>query len=332
MAHHNLHSQSSAPVAHTRRAILARAAAAAGAISLGAVVALPAVPHARAAVPTAQQTLVIGAKGFSENETVAYMYVLALQHAGVPVSADLKKNLASSAATPALQRGGRNNGIDIFPEYTGTGVDVVLQQTKVAHNAHAYFNAAKSGYEQKYKLTWLTYAPMNDAQGFATTQANAKKYGLHSIADMVKHASQLRLVAAAEYFGRADGPAGVAKVYGSFTFKQTVKVAAVGNPAYAKLTSGQADVSEAFTTDALIKGDNLVALSDPKGYASPDNIAPVVNDAALKAYPKIADTLNKLSPKITQSAILQLNYQADVQGKDPQALAKTFLQQQGLLK
>jgi len=324
---HSIEDTSSSPL--SRRDILTRAAA--GAATIIAASTMPGAVQAFAAERDARpaaKTLTIGAKDFSESQIVAYMYQLLLQQAGVPVNGTLKLNLPSDRATPALQRG----DIDIFPEYTGTGVNNILGKTNVPHNAQAYFQAAKAGYQSKFKLTWLTYSPMNDAQGFATTQAVAKQYGLKSLTDVWKNASKLRLIVAEEYLNRADGLQGADKIYGQATFKQIVKIAGAGSLRYQALLSGKGDVVEAFTTDGVISGENLVVLSDPKGYALPDNLAPVVRDDALSSYPKIATVLNGLAPKITSAAITALNYQADVKGKNVQTLARTFLQQQGLLK
>jgi len=338
MAHNNAHPEShnDAPDLTTastvstvsRRGVLTRVAA--GAATIVAATALPSIPGAFAATPatrSAKKTLTIGAKDFSESQIVAYMYYLLLKRAGVAVGGDIKKNLASGIATSALQRG----DIDIFPEYTGTAVDVILKAV-TPHNPQGYYNVAKSGYQHKYKLTWLDYSPMNDAQGFAVTAAASKQYGIKSIADMVKNASNIRLVVATEYVGRADGLPAVEKIYGRANFKQIVQVAGAGSLRYAALSQGRGDAVEAFTTDAAIAGQHLVALKDPKGYASPDNIAPVVRDDALSAYPAIKMTLNGLAPKITTAAITALNYQSDIQGKDPQAVAEAFLRQHGLLK
>ncbi len=322
-----------APSPLSRRDALTRAAAGVAAVA-GAAVLTPSIQAfaSAPAIHTAKPTLVIGAKGFSENEIVAYMYMLLLKQAGISVSSTLKDGLASVVATSALQRGGQNGGIDIFPEYTGTAVNVILKQINIPHNPDAYLKAAVAGYQSKYKLTFLNYSPMNDAQGFATTQAISKQYGIKSIADMVKHASQLRLIAAAEYLDRPDGPKLLAKIYGSFKFKSEVILADVGSARYAALQEGRGDVTEAFTTDGLIAANNLVVLTDPKGYALPDNLGPVVNDAALQAYPAIKTVLNNLAPYITSKAITALNYQADGQGKKPADVARAFLTSHGLLK
>ena len=312
----------------SRREVLTRAAA--GAATLAAATSLPAIPEALAGAPAvhaARKTLTIGAKDFSENQIVAYMYLLLLQKAKIPVNGDVKKNLASLVAIPALRKG----DIDIFPEYTGTGVETVLK-VKAPHNAAAYYAAAKEGYQTKFKLTWLPHYPMNDTQGFATTQAFSQKYGIKTIADMVKHASDVRLIVATEYLGRADGLPGLKKVYGDFTPKELVKISGAGSGfRYKALLSGRGDVVEAFTTDAAIAGNHLVVLGDPKHYAPPDNLAPVVRDDALRAYPNLAQVLGVLTRRITNEVITKLNYQADIQGKDPKDVARAFLRQQGLL-
>lgn len=315
----------------SRRTLLTRAAAGAATIAaastLPATLASAAVPAGAPAVRTAKKTLTVGAKDFSENQIVAYMYQLLLQDAGIPVNSQVKKNLTSFIATPALQRG----EIDIFPEYTGTGLEAILKQ-KASHNSDAYYSAVKAGYQSKYKLTWLDYYPMNDTQGFATTQAFAKQHGIKSIADMVKKASDVRLVVATEYLSRADGLPGVKRVYGDFTPKEIVRIAGAGSFRYKALLAGRGDIVEAFTTDAAIAGNHLVVLGDPKGYAPPDNLAPVVRNDALSAYPTLSKVLGVLTKRITSEAITKLNYQSDIQGKDPRDVARAFLQQQGLLK
>jgi glycine betaine/choline ABC-type transport system substrate-binding protein len=100
---------------------------------------------------------------------------------------------------------------------------------------------------------------------------------------------------------------------------------------YAALLLGQGDVVEAFTTDGLIAADRLLVLGDPKGYGPPDNLAAVVRNEALRAYPEIRDVLNTLAPRVTRTLITALNYLVDGAQMAPQIVARIFLQQQGLL-
>ncbi len=295
---------------------------------LAAMAVLPLIPRTSQA-HAARMTLTVGAKGFAENEIVANMYVLLLQHAHIPVNSQIKDNLASSVATPALRHG----DIDIFPEYTGTGLEVILGQ-KAAHNTISYYDKVAAGYRARYDLIWLRPYPMNDTQGFATTHAFATQTGIYSIADMAAKASMVRLIVATEYLGRADGFPDLEKVYGPFKsrLKGLVLLQGVGSVRYAALLQGRGDVTAAFTTDPDIAAHHLVVLSDPKHYGPPDNLAPVVRNQALQAYPTLRLTLNQIASKITNPVITNLSNQVVTDHKDPRAVAQSFLQQHGFLK
>ena len=294
-------------------------AAAAGAAALG-VASFGTLPIAEAA----SGSITVGAKDFTEDQLLGHMYALLLQQAGFKVSE--KFPLPTAIAQAALVKG----DIDLYPEYTGTGLQVILKTT-AANSAQAYYTAVAKGYEQQFHLTWLDPSPFNDTQGLATTQSVSKQYGIKTFSDMVKQASKLRFVANAEFIKRPDGLPGLKKVYGNFSFK-SIKVVPTPGLRYQALKNGLGDVVVAFTTDGPLVADHLVLLDDDKHYAPFDQVAPVVRDNVLKAHPEIKGILNKLAPKLTQSAIQKMNYLVDGQGKDLNATAKAFLQQQGLLK
>lgn len=293
----------------------ATAAAGLGVASLG--VAMP-------VTEAASGSITVGSKDFTEDQLLGHMYALLLQQAGFKVSE--KTTLPTAIAQAALVKG----EIDMYPEYTGTGLQVILKQT-AANSAKAYYTAVAKGYEQQFHLTWLAPSPFNDTQGLATTQSVSKQYGIKTFSDMVKQASKLRFIANAEFIKRPDGLPGLKKVYGNFSFK-SIKVVPTPGLRYQALKNGLGDVVVAFTTDGPIVADHLVLLNDDKHYAPFDQVAPVVRDNVLKAHPEITGILNKLAPKLTQSAIQQMNYLVDGQGKDLDATAKAFLQKQGLLK
>jgi len=304
----------------SRREALTRVTLGAGALT--AMAAFGPLPGVRAAA--AAQNLNVGAKDFTEDQLIGHMYTLLLQQAGFSVTEHF--NLPTAIAHSSLVRG----DIDLYPEYTGTGLQVILKQS-ADNSAKAYYNAVVKGYEQQFHLTWLAPSPFNDTQGLATTQSVSKQYGIMTFSDMVKQASKLRFIANAEFIKRPDGLPGLKKVYGDFSFK-SIKVVPTPGLRYQALKNGLGDVVVAFTTDGPIVADHLVLLKDDKHYAPFDQVAPVVRDNVLKAHPQIKGILNKLAPKLTQSAIQELNYLVDGKGQDLAATAKAFLQKQGLLK
>lgn len=259
----------------------------------------------------------VGSKNFTEAYVVAEIYAQTLEKHGFTV--ERKLNLGSvQIATSALTHG----DIDLYPEYTGTGLIDVLKMQPM-HDPNAIYAAVKRAYKTKYDATWLTPSPMNDSQGLATTQAVAQKYNVRTLSQLAKAAPQLRLATIAEFLGRADGLPGLQKVYGGFQFKST-KVYDTGLK-YAALLQGNADVATAFTTDGQIGADNLVLLKDDRGFWPAYNVAPVVRNQVLRAHPQIAGLLDAVSAFITDEEARQMNFSVDHDKKDPAAVAADFL-------
>jgi osmoprotectant transport system substrate-binding protein len=274
------------------------------------------------------RTVIVGSKGDAEAKIVGEIYAISLEVAGVPVDRRIGLG-ATDIAHAALLKGGAAGGIDLYPEYTSTGLQVVLKQPAIQDPQQA-FDKVKQGYKDQFKLTWLDRAPLNDTQAFATTITKSQELGLKSIQDLCDKAAQITLVARSEFKDRADALPAVQKIYGGCQFKE-IKAVNEAGLLYKSLVDGQVDASQADGTAGEIAGYNLVLLEDPKGYGGPYNIAPVVRDDVLAAYPKIADALNKASAKITNAEMSQLNWDVAGKGMDPHDVAKQWLYNNGLL-
>lgn len=271
-------------------------------------------------------TIKVGSKDFTEEFIVAEMYAQLLENAGFKV--ERKLNLGG---TPIAQAALVKGDIDLYPEYTSTGLLTVLKKPSMT-DPKQIFSTVKSGYEQQFKLTWLDASPFNDTQALAMTTAGAQKYGIKTFSDLSQKASQLVLGGPAEFMEREDGIKGLQKAYGGFQFKET-KQLGTGSLRYQALLNGQIDVVVAFSTDGEIAGDHLALLQDDKTFYPIYNIAPVVRMDTLQKNPKIADALNRLAPLLTDSIMSGLNWQVDgPDKKEPAAVAKAFLTQNGLLK
>ena len=280
-----------------------------------------------AAVPVTGSagTVTIGSKDFTEEFIVAEMYAQMLENAGFTVTRKL--NLGG---TPIAQAAIIKGDIDLYPEYTSTGLMTVLKQPAM-QDPMQIFSTVKAGYEQQFKLTWLTPSPFNDTQALAMTQATADKFGIKTYSDLASKAPQLVLGGPAEFLSREDGLPGLQKAYGGFVFKDT-KQLGTGSLRYQALLGGQIDVVVAFGTDGQINGDKLALLKDDKSFYPIYNVAPVVRQDTLAKYPQIATVLNKPAPYLTDAVMSGLNWQVDGPAKmEPAAVAKAFLQQSGLL-
>jgi osmoprotectant transport system substrate-binding protein len=266
----------------------------------------------------------VGSKDFTEQFIIGEMYALALENAGLTV--ERKLNLGG---TPVAQAGLTSGEIDLYPEYTGTGLLTVLKLPANSDQKQVYETVAKA-YKEQFNLVWLDPAPMNNTQALAMTQEGAKKFGIKTISDLAAKASELTLIGPPEFQVREDGLPGIQKVYGDFQLKDYKAV----DPGlrYKGLVDGQADVTVAFGTDGEISAFDLVLLEDDKKLFPPYQIAPVVRQQALEEAPQIADVLNALAPQLTDATMQRLNYEVSGKQREPADVAKEFLTQEGLIK
>lgn len=267
--------------------------------------------------------VIVASKDFTEAFILGEMYALLLENGGYQV--ERKINLGG---TPVVQQALINEEVDLYPEYTGTGLLTVLKLPVMTDPAEVY-QAVKAGYEEQFNLTWLEPAPMNNTQALAITQARADELGITTITDMVAVADQLVMAAPPEFVEREDGYPGLQRVYGDFEFQEVLSVDA--GLRYQALTTGEADIVVAFGTDGEIAANDLVLLQDDKGLWPPYQVAPVVRQAVLDANPEIADILNQLAPLLTDETMQQLNYEVSGNQREPADVAKEFLVSQGLI-
>lgn len=272
----------------------------------------------------AKGTVVVASKDFTEEFILGEMYALLLENAGYQV--ERKINLGG---TPVVQQALLNEEVDLYPEYTGTGLLTVLKQP-VMSDPTAVYEAVKQGYEEQFQLTWLDPAPMNNTQALAMTKARAGELGLTTISEMVAVADQLIMAAPPEFAEREDGYPGLQRVYGDFGFKEVLAIDA--GLRYQALLNGEADIIMAFGTDGEIAANDLLVLQDDQGLWPPYQVAPVIRQAVLEANPDIADTLNQLAPLLTDATMQQLNYEVSGNQREPADVAQEFLVSQKLIQ
>ena len=96
-------------------------------------------------------TIRIGSKDFTENLVVAEIYALALEDNGYKVQR------VSNISSSLIHRSLINKEIDLYPEYTGTGLLSILKEPMETDSQKVY-ETVKKDYEKKFKVTWLKYA------------------------------------------------------------------------------------------------------------------------------------------------------------------------------
>lgn len=265
---------------------------------------------------SAADTIRVGSKDFTENEIVAELYALALEDAGYDVERIF--DIAGSVIHTSIV----NDEIDLYPEYTGTGLISILQLDPITDPQEVY-DTVKEAYEEQFSLTWLDYAQANDGQGLFISKAASDEYGITTITDLQANAQNLRFASQGEFDEREDGLPGLEKIYGPFDWKSS-KIYDNGLK-YNVVENDEADVAPAYTTEGrLAEADKFVLLEDDKQAWPPYNLAPVVRDDVLEEAPDIPEILRAINAALDTETITALNAQVDVDKEEYEDVAEAF--------
>jgi osmoprotectant transport system substrate-binding protein len=264
----------------------------------------------------------IGDKNFTEEYILGSLYQEALQAKGFKVT--LKGNIGSSEITyKALQSG----QIDMYPEYTGTFLTVVAGVTSPPHSAQDAYKESQS-YAGKHGFTLLAQTPFYDSDALGVLKTFADQHGLKTIADLKKLGHSLKLGGPATFATRAQALPGLKQTYG---INPTFVPVAIGL-LYKALDTHQVEVSDVFTTDPQLTTGKYVVLTDPKKVFGFQNVAPVVKRSVVAAEgPAFTDTINRVSALLTIPAIQKMNAAVAIDQESPAAVARKFLEANGLL-
>lgn len=258
----------------------------------------------------------VGSKDFTESLIVSEIYALALEDHGYKV--ERVQNIAGSVVHTSLI----NDEIDLYPEYTGTGLLVILKE-KMESDPDVVFEKVKTAYAEQFNLVWLDYAQANNSQGLVMRKDKADELGIRTISDLQSKADQIRFASQGEFDMRDDGLVGLEKIYGPFNFASSQVYA--NDLKYQILLKDEADLTPAYTTEGqLIDTDKFLLIEDDLGFWPPYNLAPVVQKSVIDAHPDIVDILNFINTKLDSETMIHLNAQADLDGLSYEEVAKMY--------
>jgi glycine betaine/choline ABC-type transport system substrate-binding protein len=306
-------------------------------VTLGMMLASSAGVASVAAQDEDKPTVTVGSKDFTESILLAHMVASLLEDNGYTVERQINLG-GTTVAHQALV----NDEIDIYVEYTGTGLLAILgmempeaaadgatpSASPVAAGQDQVYEIVKAEYAEQFGITWLQPWGFNNTYAIAVSQATAEEHDLQTISDLEGVAGELTLGATQEFLVRPDGLPGLTELYGiEFGDEQGLDPGLV----YAALEQGEVDVITATATDGRIPAQDLVVLEDDKNFFPPYYAAPIVDSELLEENPEIADILNQLAGTIDDETMADLNYRVDEGGEEPSDVARSYLEEQGLI-
>jgi osmoprotectant transport system substrate-binding protein/osmoprotectant transport system permease protein len=265
--------------------------------------------------------IVVASKPFGESYILCEMFAQLLEARGFRV--DRRPGLgATEIAFEAL----RNGSIDVYPEYTGTGLLAILGDTTRRTPAQAFTHVA-STFRRQFGVTWLPPLGFENTYAISVRRETATQYSLRTLTDLARVAPSLRAGFTADFIGRHDGLPGLSRAYG-LAFREVRPLLAAVK--YQALASGGVDVIDGYSTDGLIARYDLVVLADDRGFFPPYQAAALVSASVAREEPRAIAALAELSGRIDGAMMRAVNRRLEVDGVSVGLVARAALDSLGL--
>ncbi len=265
--------------------------------------------------------IVVGAKKFTESAVLAELMAQVLEiHTGAQV--ERRFNLAGTQVCFEALRTGE---IDLYAEYTGTGLRNILQDTEFSGGAAAVLARVSTAFRKRWGLAWMAPFGFNNTYVLLMERRRAAKLGIRRLGDLGAH--PLRYGVSHEFLQRPDGMPGLRRAY---DLNESSTVGMEHDLAYLALAQGSIDVSDGYSTDAKIAENDLLALADDRHFFPPYEAAPLVRADLLARLPQAGDALRLLAGRLDDATMRQLNFEVEGQRRSPARVASEFLQRLGL--
>lgn len=261
--------------------------------------------------------IVIGSKDFTEQVILGEMLAQLIEQ-NTALEVQRKLNLGDTLVCETAMRAG---DLDLYVEYTGTALTAVFKQPVLLDsnqvNARVAASYAATG------RTMLSPLGFNNTYVILVRGEDARRLNLKTISDAAKQTPNWQAGFGSAFLDREDGYKGLVQTYG-LKFA-SAPLAMNLSLTYRALAERQVDLISGDATNGLIAKLDLFALEDDRRYFPPYHAVPVVRTDTLNRHPELRALIERLAGKVTDQEMRQMNYEADVERRDPSLIVKDFL-------
>lgn len=268
---------------------------------------------------TGSSTIKIGSQNTTEEQVMANMIEQMIQHYS-NYKTTIVNNLGSGNVSFEAQK--REDTDLTAIRFIGTDYQTILKLNGET-NPDKIDKIVKDDFKNKYHMTYFPSYGFADTYQFMVRQDYAKQNNLNQVSDMKRVAANMRVGIDQIWANRqGDGYSAFKNMYGfSFGKVYPMQIGLV----YDALATKKMDAILGYSTDGRIASYNLKLLKDDKNFFPPYTASVVVNDAALKKFPKLQGILERLNGQVSLKVIQKLNYQVDNNLLEPEVVARNFL-------
>ncbi|HTE45695.1 MAG TPA: glycine betaine ABC transporter substrate-binding protein [Gemmatimonadaceae bacterium] len=272
--------------------------------------------------PAPARPVIVASKPFGESYLLAEMFSQLLESQGLRV--DRRPGLG---ATEIAFRALRSGAIDVYPEYTGTGLLAILGEPPLG-DASAVYRRVSTEFRSRFGVRWLAPLGFQNSYAIAVRRGTADSLHLATLSDLARESQKIRAGLTPDFIGRADGLPGLQRAY-NLRFRD---VRALGpSVKYQALAAGQVDVIDGYSTDGLIARYDLVVLTDDRHFFPPYEAAALVSERLALHMPEAVLALSELSGRLDAERMRTLNKRVEVDGASVNVVAHDALASLGLV-
>jgi osmoprotectant transport system permease protein len=237
--------------------------------------------------------VIIGSKKFTESYVLGEIAKGTLTDAGIP--AEHRQGMGGTIILWQALRGGQ---INAYPEYTGTIAQEILKGDRSSSLDEIRGALAKFGVGMTEPLGF------NNTYALVMRRSEAQRLGVHTISDLRRY-PELKLGLTHEFLDRQDGWQPLRERY---ALPQQNIIGIDHALGYSALANGSIDIKDAYSTDAKIEQNDLVALEDDLQFF------PKYEAVFLFRLPMRADAiaaLRRLEGTLNEKRMIRLNAEAE---------------------
>jgi osmoprotectant transport system permease protein len=263
----------------------------------------------------------VGSKPFAESYLLAELFAQLLEARGFTV-----RRKPGLGATEIAFRALRTGGIDVYPEYTGTGLVAILGESPET-DPGAVLRRVRAAFSARWGVAWLAPLGFQNTYAMAVRRETAETHGLRTLSDLVAVAPDLVGGFSPDFIGREDGLPGIRAAYG-LRFRETRSLLQAVK--YQALAAGEVDVIDGYSTDSQIARYDLVVLEDDRGFFPAYEAAPLVGRRLVVEQPGAVAALTELSGLLDEAMMRGYHERVEVDGVDVSVVAADMLRDLGL--
>ena len=266
-------------------------------------------------LPGTASAVTVGSKAFPESWVLSETLAQAMRAEGVP-DVTHRNNLGG---TEIVFQALRSGAIDVYPEYTGTILEVVLHSPSRLGVPEMRAELEKQGLGVSDPIGF------NDSYAIAVTREARDRYELRTLSDLARH-PEVKLGLTHEFLGRRDGWPGLVKKYG-LAMRSVVGIQ--HELAYTALASGRIEGTDIYTTDAQIERLGLSVLEDDLGFFPRYDAVWLYRLDLARREPRALRAMARLTGGIDEGRMIRANARVVLGGQSYQASADSLWRELG---